>query len=347
MTGQETWPSTRVLKEAWSFEIIWRLSQTKIMRYIFLHAAKRNVDSKTTSFSLLPSRDFSIKLPFMATGLDSRAAKDTGSAATNNDHDSYSGLHIIHAGLFRTATKSMAFAYRELGYKAHHGLDDVLNNPWTQLEHAAEATWPGVQGSQPRAKLTREEWDKVWAPFEVCTDLGSMFVPELIKVYPGAKVVIVKRDPDRWWASFKTELLDTLWHPRAWLINWITWNIIRCRAPFAMMKLHLGFFDVQDRADIDAVAKQKYEEYYGEILRAVPAERRLVYEMGSGWEPLCKFLDKPIPNKPFPRVNERADHDQGEKERRRTVMNALYWVLVPILVSGAAMGIASSVYWGR
>jgi len=28
--------------------------------------------------------------------------------------------------------------------------------------------------------------------------------------------------------------------------------------------------------------------------------------MGEGWEPICKFLGKPIPKVPFPRLNDRA-----------------------------------------
>jgi hypothetical protein len=281
----------------------------------------------------------------MASITNAHVSKDTGVTAGKHGQEPYSGLQIIHAGLFRTATKSMAFAYRELGYTAHHGLDDVLGNPWTQLEHAAEATWPGVPDSQPRAKFTRKDWDQIWAPFDVCTDLGSMFVPELIKIYPEARVVIVKRNVDKWWPSFKTELLDTLWHPRAWLINWVTGNIIGSRAPFTMMKLHYGFFGVRNRADIDAVAKQRYEEYYENILKAVPADQRLVYEMGSGWEPLCKFLGKPVPGTPFPRVNDRSEHDQSAKERIQTVMKAFYKVLIPVVVGGTAVGVGLYAYW--
>jgi hypothetical protein len=26
-------------------------------------------------------------------------------------------------------------------------------------------------------------------------------------------------------------------------------------------------------------------------------------DLSDGWEPLCKFLNKPVPEKPFPRVN--------------------------------------------
>lgn len=172
-----------------------------------------------------------------------------------------------------------------------------------------------------------------------------MFVPELIKVYPEAKVIIVKRDVDEWWPSFKMELLDTLWHPRAWLINWVVDNVIRSRAPFAMMKMHCGFFGVRDRAGIDAVAKERYEEYYESVLKEVPANQRLVYEIGSGWEPLCKFLVKPVPDTPFPRVNDRAEHDQKAKEKAQMVMRAFCSVLIPVLIGGLAVGVGLYAYW--
>jgi hypothetical protein len=77
----------------------------------------------------------------------------------NSDDD---GLVVIHAGLFRTATASMAEAYRILGYKVHHGLEDSLGNPWTQLEYAAEATWPTVPNARPRPRFTRRDWDMLW-----------------------------------------------------------------------------------------------------------------------------------------------------------------------------------------
>jgi type II secretory pathway component PulL len=35
----------------------------------------------------------------------------------------------------------------------------------------------------------------------------------------------------------------------------------------------------------------------------VPQDKLLEWKVGDGWEPLCKFLDKPIPSAPFPHVN--------------------------------------------
>jgi len=33
----------------------------------------------------------------------------------------------------------------------------------------------------------------------------------------------------------------------------------------------------------------------------------LVYSIKDGWDPLCKFLDKPVPKKPFPHKNIRGN----------------------------------------
>jgi hypothetical protein len=46
------------------------------------------------------------------------------------------------------------------------------------------------------------------------------------------------------------------------------------------------------------------------VRKTVPKERLLEVELGSGWEPLCKFLGKRIPDQPFPHVNEAAARDR-------------------------------------
>jgi hypothetical protein len=35
----------------------------------------------------------------------------------------------------------------------------------------------------------------------------------------------------------------------------------------------------------------------------VGEENLLVYDVRKGWDPLCDFLEMPVPNKPFPRLN--------------------------------------------
>jgi hypothetical protein len=36
----------------------------------------------------------------------------------------------------------------------------------------------------------------------------------------------------------------------------------------------------------------------------VPADRLLVWKPQDGFEPLCAFLELPVPDAPFPRVND-------------------------------------------
>lgn len=48
-----------------------------------------------------------------------------------------------------------------------------------------------------------------------------------------------------------------------------------------------------------------YQVHYDKVRAAVPPERLLEYNVKKGWEPLCEFLQVPIPKEPFPHVNDR------------------------------------------
>ena len=37
--------------------------------------------------------------------------------------------------------------------------------------------------------------------------------------------------------------------------------------------------------------------------KAAPKDKLLVFDVKQGWEPLCKFLNKDVPAKPFPHKN--------------------------------------------
>ncbi|KAF7258313.1 hypothetical protein EG68_04329 [Paragonimus skrjabini miyazakii] len=50
-----------------------------------------------------------------------------------------------------------------------------------------------------------------------------------------------------------------------------------------------------------------YDRWIDQVKRDVPADRLLVFQVKEGWKPLCEFLNVPVPNQPFPRVNERAE----------------------------------------
>ncbi|KAJ5369282.1 uncharacterized protein N7496_009042 [Penicillium cataractarum] len=250
------------------------------------------------------------------------------------------GLLLIHAGLFRTGTKSMARAYQILGLKTHHGLlEKVTDTPWVQLEQAAESTWPSTPGARPRASFTRADWDKLWGEkYDAVTDLASPFALELIRAYPNAKVVVVQRDFERWWPSFQSEVLNrVMLQPMAAINGFLGLYLMGIPAVQAMRKIHFGFFGAQSREEILAHAKDVYETYYRSVRAAVPPEQLLEYHMGDGWNPLCAFLDVEVPNVPFPRENEASNHAEEVKARTRLLWTAGIKVAAPVLLGLAAI----------
>lgn len=249
------------------------------------------------------------------------------------------GLLIINAGLFRSATKSMALAYQILGFKTHHGLlESVTDTPWVSLEEAAEATWPSVPGARSRTRFTRADWDKIWGNYDVVTDLASPFALELIHAYPEAKVVIVEREFESWWPSFQTEILDRVMiQPMASINGFLGLYLMGIPAVQAMRKIHFGFFGANTHAAIRNRAKIVHESYYREVRAAVPPERRLEYRIGDGWGPLCRFLDVDVPDLPFPRDNHSASHAQEAKARVRLLWSTAGKTVLPVVLGFIAI----------
>ncbi|KAH7035915.1 uncharacterized protein B0I36DRAFT_97866 [Microdochium trichocladiopsis] len=268
------------------------------------------------------------------------------------------GLKIIHASFFRMGTNSMATAYQMLGYKVHHGLlEKMFDSPWAELERAAEATYPSILQDppssssssssrprpRPRPRHTRKDWDELWGnTYDVATDLSCPFTFELLAAYPDAKVVVVQRDFDQWWPSFASQMRDTAMPmPQAAIASWALWNLMGCRAGYAVQKMLKGMFDVRGAPELDEKrARLVYDEYFARVRREVPPERRLEFNLATdGWAPLCEFLGRPVPGDgvDFPFLNTRASHDALVAGRKGVIYNALAALGVGVLVLGGIL----------
>jgi len=64
--------------------------------------------------------------------------------------------------------------------------------------------------------------------------------------------------------------------------------------------------NIADRDHMIAV----YNKTISDVQAEFGSDRLLTYELGSGWEPLCEFLDCAIPDQPYPRGNA-SDEFQG------------------------------------
>lgn len=74
---------------------------------------------------------------------------------------------------------------------------------------------------------------------------------------------------------------------------------------------HFGDGDIRDRAFMTDWFVRRNQD----VIDTLPPERLLVYSPKEGWDPLCAFLDVPVPEEPFPRVNSR-DEISTESDRQ-------------------------------
>lgn len=254
---------------------------------------------------------------------------------------------IIHASLMRSGTMSMARAYDKLGFRAYHGLDMTdreFDEPggwgdWIKMERLAEDIWPEVRSNakdrgQPPRKVTKDDWNDLYGEFDVITDLGCYFTEQLIDAYPDAKVVLTKRNFDSWWHSFETQVLDSTWHPANYVIQLTVAPLANYRATPAMRKMLFGSSATANLAEFKAQIRQYYDDYYDMVREKVSADRLLEYNLGDGWEPLCRFLERPVPGEPFPRVNDSLDHEKRIMRIVRKLFGRALARLVSILSFG-------------
>ncbi|EJD54839.1 hypothetical protein AURDEDRAFT_51345 [Auricularia subglabra TFB-10046 SS5] len=251
-------------------------------------------------------------------------------------------MKLLSLGLPRSGTASMTQALTMLGFEdVHHGVKyGGRKRDWEILDRAADATFPNLP-TYTGKPFTREEWDELYAEHDAATDLAAFFGATLPKVYPEAKVLLVVRDFESWFRSFDDTIMRGSW-------GLVSGSFIRFVQPLAgsitgkvVRKLTLGLFDARSPEEVRARAREAYDHHYRTIKETVPPERLLVYRLGEGWGPLCKFLDKPVPDAEFPWVNDAAELKRLIWAGRRLDARRAAVKLLPWAVGAAAMGIGS------
>ena len=91
----------------------------------------------------------------------------------------------------------------------------------------------------------------------------------------------------------------------------------------------LGVFEAIDKGE--DVSVKFYKDWVENVKNYVPNDRLLVFDVKEGWDPLCKFLDVPVPNAPFPWENDAAKL-RGMYDKVKWV-SYLFFVGLPILTA--------------
>lgn len=204
-------------------------------------------------------------------------------------------LKIIGAGFGRTGTKSMKFALEELGFGPCYHMHEVFQKPegiplWHKVAFGHDI-----------------EWDDLFGGYQSGVDWPlSYFWQPLSERYPDAKVLLTVRPADQWYTSMTNTIFSHLAgnEPK---------DDVGVQFKEMIDKLVLeDTFD--NRSDDRAHCEAVFDRHTALVKETIPADRLIVYEVGSGWEPLCEGLGVPVPDGPFPKTNTTAEF-RGDREK--------------------------------
>ena len=193
-------------------------------------------------------------------------------------------MKVFGIGLGRTGTKSLTHALEQLGFKTLH--------------------CPGFHMDAPgRVRVDWSDFDS----HDAVTDEGAALVYRDADLrYPGSKFILTIRDMERWLRSRSavSEMMRDSWASNP-----------------AVGALHEALYGAP------TFDGRLYAEAHGQHIaeaRTYFADRRrdlLVMDIcgGDGWEKLCPFLQRPVPDMHFPKSNVFTEMELAEKQEPKGV----------------------------
>lgn len=194
-------------------------------------------------------------------------------------------LEVIGSGLGRTGTKSLQSALDLLGFGPCYHMVEVFAHPDSM------PLW--IAAGEGRA-----DWDAIFAGYRSAVDYpAAAYWQSLASYYPRAKIVHTVRDPASWFESTQMTIFRA--------------DGVAQKAIGEGTKIGEFFAsftrDLQGRLNDRAFLIDYFRHDTEAVKAAIPADRLLVYDVKSGWEPLCDFLGVEVPDLPFPNENSRAE----------------------------------------
>ncbi len=198
-------------------------------------------------------------------------------------------LKVVGAGFGRTGTLSLKSALEKLGIGPCYHMMEVS----ARADHAA--MWHRLAFGYPM------DWELVFRDFRATVDWpGARWWREIAAHYPEAKVLLSVREPEAWYKSVS----DTIYRMMNLPLNDGVPENFRLQSEMVRKAVLADTFD--HRFEDKAYAIEVFRRHNQEVRDAIDPARLLVFDVQEGWAPLCRFLEAPIPDEPFPRLNDSA-----------------------------------------
>jgi hypothetical protein len=195
-------------------------------------------------------------------------------------------LEVIGAGFGRTGTHSLGLALEKLGFGPWYNTFEVFKNP-------------GHQDIWRRAlEGKRVDWDDIFSDYKSAVEWPTVtFFDQIVQQYPHARVILTIRDPESWYESACDTIFEVgelnAHHPepakRKGLYHYIFDHTFSGR-----------FWEKEHVLEV-------YRKHIEHVTAVVPKERLLHFDIRDGWNPLCDFLQKAVPDERFPKLNKRKE----------------------------------------
>mmetsp|Transcript_24517 Transcript_24517/g.52046 ORF Transcript_24517/g.52046 Transcript_24517/m.52046 type:complete len:175 (+) Transcript_24517:121-645(+) len=169
----------------------------------------------------------------------------------------------------------------------------------------------------------------------------QLLYPEVMERFPEAKFVLTMQpSPEQWYSAYERFVHNVVGKPT--LVQGINMNMLETSSHLRGVKRHgrprgldnipklvegpkvehlAGYYNCKFDAPVQTFKMVQqcidgYNAHNANVMRMIPPEKLLVFNLTDGWEPLCKFLDVPIPSEPFPFVDLLAKSPHDEQQQR-------------------------------
>lgn len=240
-------------------------------------------------------------------------------------------LEVIGAGFGRTGTLSLQAALNTLldgeCYHMSRCMPAGDAPKWLAIEEAVRS---GDTSSIPgHAERIFGSKYSATVDFPACT-----YFEELLAAYPDAKVVLSVRDSaDAWYRSAADTIANDAVNNAVRRMGWI---VPPLRRGYEMLMKCMWENPRTFKGEFKSRGREVYEEWNAHVRRTVPGDRLLVFNVKQGWAPLCEFLGKPVPEGPFPNVNDTADFKRSVRR-----VNVTFGAVVAAGVAAVAVAVTA------